>query len=128
MADMLEDGARWLEQQRTAHMARSVVYHRGSDSVELAATVGKTVREVGREFGVRDRWESRDYIVLASDLVLGGSPITPVPGDRVLEETASTRFVYEVLTPPGNEPCWRYSDNYRISLRIHTKLVGEESL
>jgi len=34
-------------------------------------------------------------------------------------------FIYEVMAP-GNEPPWRYSDPYRRTLRIHTKLIGAE--
>ena len=38
---------------------------------------------------------------------------------------AGQTFVYEVIRP-GDEPCWRWSDSYRQTLRIHTKQVDQE--
>jgi hypothetical protein len=43
MADLLERGSRWLEDQRTKHCTRDVTYVRGAASVLVRATVGRTV-------------------------------------------------------------------------------------
>ena len=102
-----------------------VAYARGPQSVDLSATVGKTVFEVDDGYGVLVRHESRDFLVLAADLVIGGEPILPQRGDRVREVQGSTTFGYEV-TAPGKEPAWRYSDPYRTTLRIHTKQIETE--
>lgn len=125
MTDLLAQGAEWLEAERTAHMTRPVVYQRGGESVELPATVGRTVFRVDKGYGLLERHESRDYIVLAADLVLGGATTLPKAGDRVRETEGGKVFVYEVMAP-GNEPAWRYSDPYRRALRIHTKHVATE--
>jgi len=127
MADLLAQGSAWLEAQRTAHMTRTVSYQRGAESLEVAATVGKTVFEVDKGYGIVERLEARDYLVLAGDLVLGGQPALPKAGDRVREVQGTAAFVYEVMAP-GNESCWRYSDPYRQTLRIHTKLVATENV
>ena len=125
MSDLLERGAAWLGQQRSHHLTLTVTYLRGTDSVELPATIGKTVFEQADEYGVIHRTESRDYLISTADLVLGGAQEQPKAGDRIRETTGEQVLLYEVMAP-GGEPPWRYSDAYRRTLRIHTKFVGME--
>ncbi len=125
MPDLLEHGAAWLEDQRTRHLSRTVTYLRGTDSVDIAATIGRTEFEQADEYGVVHRTESRDFLVLAADLVLAGKATLPQAGDRIREAAGEQIFIYEVMAP-GGEPPWRHSDQYRRTLRIHTKHVGME--
>ncbi len=130
--DLLEQGSAWLEDQRHRHLTRTVTYQRGPIvdmlyTVELAATIGRTVFEQADEFGMIQRTESRDYLIRAADLVLAGKPTLPRAGDYICETEGDTAFVYEVMAP-GNEPPWRYSDPYRKTLRVHTKHVATEEL
>lgn len=125
MADLLQQAADWLDGMRVAHLSRPVQYYRGGDSVQVAATVGKTVFEIDDGCGVVERFESRDFLIPAAGLVLGGAETLPQPGDRVKETTGANVVVYEVLTP-GKEPCWRWSDPYRRTLRVHAKQIDEE--
>ena len=122
MGDLLAKGSEMLDRTRRAHLSRTVVYRRGVNSVELLATVGSTAFDRTDEYGVVHRIESRDYLVAASDLVLGGQAITPKAGDRIAETGESSVHEYEVMSP-GDEPAWRYSDPQRRALRIHTKFV-----
>jgi len=126
MADILEQASNWLEDQRTEHATRTVTYERGASTVAVSAGIGRTIFEVDNGFGIVERTESRDFLVLAADLVLAGSPVLPERGDRVREIQVATTFVYEVMAP-GKEPHWRYSDPYRKTLRIHTKHVSTET-
>ena len=119
MVDLLQKGMAWLEGQRTKFMTQSVAYQRGGDSVEVLATIGKTTFQIDDGAGALLRFESRDYLILAADLVLGGNPILPKRGDRIRETIGNQSFVYEVIGP-GDEPCWRWSDGYRRTMRIHT--------
>lgn len=114
MPDLLKQGSDWLESQRHAHLAHEVVYTRGAQAVTLLATVGRTQFDLADDTGVLQRIESRDFLVRASDLTLG----EPLAGDRITDGA-----VYEVMAPGGGEAPWRYSDPYRRTLRIHTKLV-----
>ncbi len=125
MSDLLERGAAWLDQQRSRHLTRTVTYLRSTESVDLPATIGKTVFEQADEYGVIHRTESRDYLITAAELVLGGTPEQPKAGDRIREAVGEQVFLYEVMAP-GGEPPWRFSDTYRRTLRIHTKFVGME--
>jgi hypothetical protein len=118
--DLLEKGSAWLDDQRHKHLTRTVLYQRGGDEVELAATIGRTVFEQADEFGVIHRTEARDFLVRAADLMLAGVQTLPEAGDRIRETTGGQTFVYEVMAP-GDEPPFRYSDPYRRTLRIHTK-------
>ena len=124
--DLLQRGSDWLQRQRTRHLTRQVVYARGAQALQIVATVGRTVFRLDKGYGVQERIESRDYLILAADLQIGGTPALPKPGDQVRETEGGKTFCYEVLAP-GNEPCWRYSDLYRVTLRIHTKLVATEA-
>lgn len=125
MADLLERGAAWLEGQRVKHLARTVVYQRGENSVEVQATIGRTLFDQADQYGAVVRHEARDFLILTNDLVLGGRAVLPERGDRIREPQGSKTFVYEVMAP-GGEPVWRYSDPYRNTLRIHTKQVDTE--
>jgi hypothetical protein len=113
MGDLLAQGAAWLEQQRTKHLATSVTYVRGALSVEVAATIGRTKVEADDGHVVRVEFTDRDFLILAADLVLGGQVVEPARGDLIREGSRE----FEVLD-------WRYSDPYRQTLRITTKHVG----
>jgi len=128
VTDLLQKGSAFLEGQRHKHMTRPVTYLRGSDSVELDATVGRTVFEQADQFGVIQRTETRDYLVRAQDLVLGGEVTTPKVGDHVREPSGTGALLYEVMAPSGGggEPPFRFSDPERKTLRIHTKFIGLE--
>jgi len=126
MADMLEQGASWLDDQRHQHMTRSVSYARGSSTIEVQATIGRTEFEQADEYGIVHKVESRDYVIRTADLVLDGQPTLPKQGDQIRENDGETTFVYEVLSP-GDTPVFRYSDPYRKSLRIHTKHIATEA-
>ena len=118
MADLLEKASAWLGKMRSEHLARQVTYSRGASSVEVAATLGQTTFEVQDAYGVVEKWESRDFLVTAADLVLLGAAVTPQRGDRITDGGK----VYEVLAP-GKEDVYRLSDPYGVTLRIHTKQV-----
>jgi hypothetical protein len=126
VADLLERGSAFLEDQRHRHMTRAVVYRRGAESREVQATVGRTHFEQADGAGSIHRTESRDYLVRAADLDLGAGPILPRAGDQVLETVGAAVLVYEV-NAPGGEPPFRFSDPDRRTLRIHTKHIGTEA-
>ena len=125
MTDLLQQSSDWLEAKRTQYASRVVTYARGAQSVEVLATIGKTTFEVDDGYGVLVRHESRDFLVLTADLVLDEQSILPQRGDRIRETQNQQVFVYEV-SAPGKEPCWRYSDPYRKTLRIHSKQIDIE--
>lgn len=123
MSNLLQTGSAWLADQLKTHASADVLYERGAEQVAVKATIGKTEFELDDGSGVLVRIQSRDYLIQAADLVLGGAPSLPVAGDRIRETQGATTFVYEV-NAPGNEPHYRFSDPFRELLRIHAKHVA----
>jgi len=120
MADMLKNAMSWLESQRKKHLSNPVIYRRSKSSVEIQATIGKTLFKIQDEYGRIVHYESRDYLISSAELIIKDAVTLPQKGDEIIENG----FVYEVMAPT-NEPEWRYSDTYRSTLRIHTKLTGK---
>lgn len=122
MSDILQTACSALQAVRHGSLSQTVTYRRGEATIEIAATIGRTIFEVDDGQGVIVQVESRDWLVRVSDLVLGwpGVATEPKPGDRVEATSGATVRVYEVTAMAG-EKCWRYSDPYRETFRIHTK-------
>ncbi len=114
MGDLLREGSQWLEQQRTTHAASSVEYRRPPDSVTVPATFGRTRVELSDASGLTLISSVWDFLIRAADLGL-----EPEPGDVIVADG----HAYEVMNL-GGEGCWRWSDPYRITYRIHTKDIG----
>jgi hypothetical protein len=126
MSDILRTASTWLEARRHAVATTDVVYRRDDRSVCVRATIGRTEYQQDDGAGVIIRAESRDFLIRARDLVIDGLRVLPEAGDRIEETAHGTMFVYEVLPVGSLQPHYRYSDPYRQTLRIHTKLIGEE--
>jgi len=124
VVDLLKKGSAWLEQQRHTHMASPVTYSRGEHSVELQATVGRSEIEQQDANGTLVVAEPRDYLIRCEGLVLDGATRLPQPGDLITEAVGGNERTFEVMAI-GSEPCWRYSDQYHQTFRIHTKAASE---
>jgi len=128
---MLETGNAWLQAQRKASMAKTVTYRRGAASVAVQATIGQTAFDIDQGDGAPVAFQSRDYLITVADLVLSAALAIPQEGDTI-EETVTvgavtTTYKHEVARF-GAEECYRYSDPYRITFRIHTKLMTETAV
>ena len=115
MADLLRDGAAWLEQKRQEHLSSPVIYRRAAgDEREVLATIAKSLYKVTDAAGFSVFAGMTDFIIAADSL-----PGAPEPGDQI----SHAGGCYEVMNIPG-ENCWRWSDSFRKVYRIHTKLIG----
>ena len=117
MGDLLRQGSQWLEQMRTAHCSSPVEYRRPPDAYTVTATYGKTGFEVADESGLTINAHVWDFLILADEL-----GFDPEPGDVI----AANGRRYEVVNL-GGEGCWRWSDPYRQTYRIHTKDIGADT-
>ena len=139
--NLLQHGVAWLNRQRVAHLSQPVVYQRGGESVQLAATLGTTTVEVTDDTGATVRSPQTDFIVSADALVLGGVVVVPKIGDRLFVARALgdapdasggdgavgggvKTLVYEVLSLPDGRH-YRPCDPGGRMLRIHAKQVDE---
>ena len=114
MPDLLRQGSQWLESMRETHCSSPVEYRRPPDAVTVSATYGKTDVELADESGLTVRSHVWDFLILAD--ALGWEP---EPGDVIVADGRR----YEVMNL-GGEGCWRWSDPYRQTYRIHTKDIG----
>ncbi len=96
----------------------SVTYTRGDRAVALVAVPSTTEFEV--ETGdIIETAQSRDFSILASDLVLGGFATLPERGDTIRETIDGVEQTHDVRAPAGSVH-FRYLDPYRKVLKIHT--------
>lgn len=111
-----------LNAVRTARQIAGVpiTYRRGATGVALTAIVGQTPVELDEGHGTIVRSQVRDYLISATDLVVGGEPIQPARGDRIEENRGGKTYVYEVM-PLGSEGPWRWSGPGRDTYRVHTR-------
>jgi len=119
VGDLLRQGSQWLEQQRTAHCSSQVAYRRDATEYPVNATYGKTDVEVADESGLTITAGVWDFLILADGFLPEG--LEPEPGDVI----AADGRRYEVMNLAGQD-CWRWSDPYRQTYRIHTKDTGED--
>lgn len=125
MADRLAIAMDRLNTVRKAHMATSVTYTRGANSVTLSATLGATTYETADEAGVLVQSKGTDFIVSAADLVLNSVLELPEIGDQIRIAQGGVTQVFQVL-PVGDAGHYRLVDPHGRMLRIHAKQVGEE--
>ena len=129
--DMLSHGASWLTGQLKAAAGTTITYSRGNTDAEIVATIGRSTFEQQNQSGVIERWESRDYLIAATDLPFGD----PLRGDQITETQGGELVTYEVASPRG-VPEWHYGDAFRSIVRVHavqseagaTYLLTEDSV
>jgi hypothetical protein len=103
------------------HASVLVEYQRGDADLSIRAKRGRSVFEVTNAQGFLMRTEVQDFIVQADDFIIDGLPSAPERSDRITDGDN----IFEVMSF-GGEPCFRYTDEYRQQMRIHTKKVGEQ--
>ena len=122
MPDLLKTGSDWLAGRLKSHVSQSITYRRGILSRSLLATIGSTAFELTDHEQRLTRVESRDYLVTAADLLLGGKVELPKRGDLIEETINGVVHLYQVLAP-GGEDVYSFSDRYNTTLRVHTKFL-----
>ncbi len=122
MTDLLRIGQNWLAGKLKTHASQSVTYKRDSAETELQATIGRSTYQQDDGEGIITRSQVRDFLIDASDLVSSSIGSLPRRGDRIHQSDGENTIVYEVMSL-GGEPPWRFSDPFRLKLRIHTKQI-----
>lgn len=108
--------------------AVDVQFVRGTSTVNLSAIPGVSKFDVIDDNGTMIRYQSRDFIVRASELEIDNEIVTPQKGDKIKEDIGSGQIaVHELMRPDGGENVWRFSDLARTYIRIHTKQVCTET-
>lgn len=108
-----------------AQAGETVALRRAEYTTEdVTAVVGSTRFEQTGSDGLRVRVRIRDYLIDASDYAINGAAVEPQSGDEILQTLGGATRIFEVASPGGAEPPWRYSDQERTRYRIHTRDMG----
>lgn len=99
----------------------SVTYTRGATSATLTATPTREQDDgiAVPSPGTRSADRQREYLIVYADLVSAGLS-EPAEGDRIAETINSASVVYEVVRN-RTEPCWRWADQQRTRVIVHTR-------
>lgn len=94
----------------------TIVYARGAQTVSVSATYGRSEFQTDTASGVVIEHNDRDFLIEASQLILGGVAAIPQRGDVITADEKT----YEVLAP-GNAQVYRTCDQFDELFRVHTK-------
>jgi hypothetical protein len=116
------DAAADMHDDLQGDAGETVVLSNGVHSVTLSATIGRSPRQVEDASGIGFiNVEFTDFIVKASALILDSVQVQPSPGMRI---TWGAR-TYTAQPPTPQEQCFRFCDQHRTLIRIHTVLQVE---
>lgn len=126
--NLLKWGSDWLQRKQRQFASEEVIYIQDGKSRLVSATIGHTVIQQDDGAGAKFRLEIRDYLINADDLDFGDGPVLPKRGDRIEEITiGGVVYTYEVMANRVDSH-WRYSDPFRVTIRVHTKLISSLKL
>lgn len=115
MADRVRTAAARLAERLLLRAATQVSYVQGATThVGLPAIFGRTEFAITTEAGNSViEYSDADFIMSPDDVTW-----EPVRGHRITYDGVT----YEVTAPVG-APCWRWTDNFQVLRRIHTKVI-----
>lgn len=124
MSDLMRWASDWKRAKRKETLASDIQYRRGSDTIDIRATLGHSEHESINSHGVVDLIRSRDFIIDRADLTFGGVHVEPQRGDLIVLEIDGTSATFEVFSPDGSESAFFTATNkYETVWRVHTKRV-----
>lgn len=122
---LLTAGQAFLAAGMKAAAGRTVTYTRGGTDYSFAAWPGTQMfaREATTNNAATVERADADYLFTVADAKAAGLTLPPVQGDRItdpsiLDDRTGAPKVFELRTPTG-EPCWRYSDAFQTTVRVH---------
>lgn len=122
MANLIDTAAGWLAERMKDHAGTAVTFQRGQQSVLLTGTRLLREYQIMDESGFTSNVQMHDWTFTTADVVLGGTVITPRPGDLLTIGNGAGQERYEVL-PLGDEPAAVPYDANANILLVHTKRV-----
>ena len=124
MTNLMQDAATWLGSQLKTVAGRTVTYTRGASSVSLTAAVSMHEYQVIDTEGFETQVVSRDYFLMAADLIIGGSVVAPRAGDQITESIGGIDQTFEAMNLGDSGPAWNEADPDGTLIVVHTKRVG----
>ncbi len=104
---------------RAAAGVQVTITRGATTSQPITAGIGETTFDVEENGAIVETWVARDYLIAASDYVIG-SLTTPQKGDIVNETIGATAKQFTALAP-ADKDVFAYSDTAETQIRLHTK-------
>jgi len=120
---LLSRGNSTLERKRGAATARDVSYTRGVLAATFKATPNRLTSEQITDAGIGIRLDEWDWIIRAADLAAFNEP---EPGDLIRDTDAGGVVHVYIVAGNAGEPVWRYADEDRRAVRVHSKFQRTE--
>ena len=99
----------------------SIIYARGSNQISLTAVPARSLlQSTDVESLVQVQFTTRDYVIVAAELVIDSELTLPRKGDRITETIGGQNKTFEVLKTDGDR-FFSYCDDARSRIRVHTK-------
>lgn len=122
MTTRFESAVKGHAARLTAAAGVLITLKRGtSTTLAVKAVPAETRRDTQTFEGLPITIRTRDYIIKASDYLIGAVAVEPAEGDLIEETLGAMVNVYE-LVPKFGEPAWRWSDQRHSAYRVHSEL------
>lgn len=66
-----------------------------------------------------------DFLGDVDDFIIGTDPVQPKKGAKIIEQISGK--IWEIASPLSSELGWRYSDNTKMTYRIHVQQVDQQT-
>jgi hypothetical protein len=109
--------------QLLAERGTTVTYQAGNSRVAWRVLIGRSTYQAADRSGVIEERDCRDFCGVAGELTIGGQPVIPQRGHRIVEATPAGNDTYDLLPVETGEKPYRYMDPDRLLLRVHTKRI-----
>jgi hypothetical protein len=124
MTSRLETGMERLRDRMLSRGGKTVTLQRGSQTTSgVTALLGTQLLKVTDSDGNPQTIRTdKDFLISRTDYQFGSVAVEPLRQDKILETIDGTTATYELL-PYGDEPIYRWADEFRKVYRIHTKRI-----
>jgi len=121
MPTLMERGLSQLGRRLQTAAGGAIQWTVGRVNLRGNAVFGRSEYQIDSGSDVRILHTDRDFIVTRADFVIGGAPVEPVPGQKIVD--LATLEVFELM-PLGSAPCYRPCDPYGKIIRLHAKKIA----
>jgi len=127
MADLLAQGSTFLANALHRSASSPVVYSDGTNTAEIDAVRGKTEYEQDDGEGGVVLFSERDFLFRRQDLVLDNRYFLPDEGHTITQTVHGAERVWAVKPSSDGRACFEYLDGYETMLRVHCKLISDQT-
>jgi len=128
MPNLLLRGAAFLAGKMKANCSVTIsITRQGFTTTGVSATLGsQLLRTTTGDGMVKTERTDRDFSIQTADYQVNGAVTLPMKGDLLVVTDGATDLLGQLfrVLPIDSEKEWRYSDEFGLVLRVHTKHAG----